>query len=95
MKDVALLKVTVLLIVSLQPGGCRMRPSFGGCYVACSGADTLEKLNLGVKQAQCYTPGQHSLRDSQRIDAVRSPHALQHRCEDLAPEWEALPSHLE
>lgn len=50
-----------------------MRPSFGGCYVACSGADTLEKLNLGVKQAQCYTPGQHSLRDSQRIDAIRSP----------------------
>lgn len=61
MKDVALLKVTALLIVSLQPGGCRMRPSFGGCYVACSSADTLEKLNLGVKQAQCYTPSQDSL----------------------------------
>lgn len=89
------LKVTVLLIVPLQPARQRVRPSFGACYVARSGADTLEKLNLGDKQAWCYTPGQDWLcYESWRIDAIHF-HTLQQRCEALAAGVKALPSHLE
>lgn len=80
------LKVIGLLIVSLQPAGRRMRPSFGTCYVARSGAKMLEELNLGGKQAQCYTPSQDSpcyKTAGEPMLSVGSPHALQHHCKGL------------
>lgn len=74
------LKVTALLIVPVQPARRRVRPSSGACYEAHSGANTLEKLNLGDKQAWCYTPRQDWLcYESWRIDATRF-RALQRRC---------------
>lgn len=96
MKDMWLsLEVTALLIVPLQPARRRVRPSFGACYVAHSGANTLEKLNLGDKQAWCYTPRQDWIcYESWRIDAIHF-HTLQQRCEALAAGVKALPSHLE
>lgn len=88
------LKVTELLIVPLQPARRRVRPSFGSCYVAHSSAHTLEKLNLGDKQAWCYTPGQDWLcYESWRINAVPF-HSLQQRCEALAARVKALPKSL-
>lgn len=91
------LKVTALLIVSLQPAGRRMRPSFGPCYVARSGADMLEKLNLGAKQAQCYTPGQDSLCYETAGESMPSTYRTRYSiaAKPSPPEWEALPSHSE
>lgn len=87
------LKVTALLIVSLQLAGRRMRPSFGACYVARSGADTLEKLNLGAKQAQHYIPGQDSLGYETAGESMPSARRTHYSIatKPSPPEWEALP----
>lgn len=91
------LKVTAVLIVSLQPAGWRMQPSFRACYVARSGADMLEKLNLGAKQAQCYTQRQDSLRYETAGKSMPSARRTRYSiaAKPSPPEWEALPSRSE
>ena len=81
----------------VTPAGRRMRPSFGACYVARSGADTLAKLNLGAKQAQRYTPGQDWLRYETAGESMPSAHRTRYSitAKPSPPEWEALSSHSE